>query len=92
MSTPFFDPYEPIKKPMEFSMDDPSLHATDSPVEIACVLRMYRTGWPGPRIMQLFGIRQQTLQNLIKLAQDTENEARRLGREVYAAVVPKGTT
>lgn len=92
MSTPFFDPYEPIKKPMEFDTGDPTLRDDTSAHETAAVLRLQRAGWPGPVIMRTLGVSLAYVMNNIAIASSDEAEAKRLGRPVHCATVPKGTT
>lgn len=89
--TSFYDPYEPVRKPADYSTDDATLEEEKSPHETAAVLRMHRAGWPAPRIMEAFGISKETLMLNIRLAMEDETEAHRTGRAIHDALIKKGT-
>lgn len=58
---------------------DVSLTTPDAPHEPAAVLRMLRAGWSYPRICQELFMSRFTLAYALKLAEDEEREAIRLG-------------
>lgn len=68
---------------------DPLLTNPNAPHETAAVLRMQRSGWPAPRIMERFKISSQQLIHELSAALDDEGEAQRAGVPIHDATIEK---
>lgn len=64
-------------------MTDEIKGVTPEAHELGAVLRMLRTGWPKPRLMQVFGVSDVQLGHMIKLAEGEERDAVMFGLPIY---------